>query len=43
MRDQNKDERILRKQDVVMDWIHLAHDRVQWFCVVNTVINFTLS
>jgi hypothetical protein len=28
---------ILRK--LVMDWIHLAQDRDQWWAVVNTVMN----
>jgi hypothetical protein len=22
-----------------MDWIHLAHDRVKWRAVMNTVVN----
>jgi hypothetical protein len=23
-----------------LDWIHLAQDRVQWWAIVNTVMNF---
>jgi hypothetical protein len=25
-----------------VDWIHLAHDRVQWWAVMNTVMNFRI-
>jgi len=28
---------------MVMDLIHLAYDRVQWFCVVTMVMNFPVS
>ena len=39
MTDQSKDDRILRVEDVVVDWIYLAQDRFQWFYLVDTVMN----
>jgi len=32
LRENSKNDKILRMYDVVMDWIHLAYDRVQWLC-----------
>jgi hypothetical protein len=33
----------LRETQGVVDWIHLAQDRDQWWALVKTVMNFQVS